>query len=63
MANIEYKTFDSIDLSDSFFDSLREAYYGFNDWYNKKAKEGEKAYVLMRIKICFAFYILRKRHL
>lgn len=50
MANIEYKTFDSIDLSDSFFDSLREAYYGFNDWYNKKAKEGEKAYVLYENK-------------
>lgn len=60
MANIEYKTFDSIDLSDNFFDSLRESYHCFNDWYNKKSKEGEKAYVLYENKNLLCFLYLKE---
>lgn len=35
----------TIDTSDSFFDSLREDYYGFDMWINEKKKMHKKAYV------------------
>ncbi len=45
-ALVDYKTlavkkeyFGNIDVEDSFFDSFREDYLGFNDWFNKKAEE------------------------
>ena len=34
----------NIDLEQRFFDSLRSAYYGFDDWYNRKALDNESAY-------------------
>ena len=43
MANIQFKLFSEINLWDSFFDTLREDYQGFDEWYNKKALQGEKA--------------------
>jgi hypothetical protein len=43
--HIAYQNFSSIDVNDDFFDSLRKAYYGFNDWFQTKANEGKKAYV------------------
>ncbi len=52
--NIEYKMlavtlseFGDIDLSSSFFDTLREDYEGvrFDEWFKKKARNKEKAYV------------------
>ena len=46
LANIELKYFSDINLEDHFFDSLREDYKGFDNWYNKKELQGEKAYVL-----------------
>ena len=45
MANlIEYKKFSSINIDDPFFDSLKEDYLGFEDWFKRKADE--YAYVL-----------------
>lgn len=35
--------FAAIDLSDTFFDSLRASYVGFDDWFRKKAMAGEQA--------------------
>ncbi|MCI5916835.1 MAG: N-acetyltransferase [Bacteroidales bacterium] len=35
--------FANIDLSDSFFDTLRASYVGFDDWFRKKAATGEHA--------------------
>lgn len=52
--NIEYKMlavtlseFGDIDLSSSFFDTLREDYEGnrFDEWFKKKARNREKAYI------------------
>ena len=52
--NIEYKMlavklseFGNVDLSSSFFDTLREDYEGivFDDWFKKKARNKEKAYI------------------
>lgn len=57
MANIQFKLFSEINLWDSFFDTLREDYQGFDEWYNKKALQGEKAYVLYEQGrlICFLY--------
>lgn len=58
MANIEYKHFKDINLQDSFFDSLREDYQGFDSWYSKKASNGERAYVLYENEnlLCFLHF-------
>ena len=37
--NIIHKTFKEIDLQDSFFQSLREDYAGFDDWFRKKRNQ------------------------
>lgn len=37
--------FEDISLSDSFFDSLKQDYPEFPEWYAKKAKEGAKAFI------------------
>ena len=39
-----FKYLTEIDLNDPFFDSLRKDYIGFDDWFQKKAKENKKAY-------------------
>lgn len=45
MGKLLYKGFGDINLSDPFFDSLREDYPGFDTWFNKKAHQQEMAYV------------------
>lgn len=40
-----FKPFSEIDLSDSFFDSLRTSYPEFDQWFRKKATAGDSAYV------------------
>jgi hypothetical protein len=32
-------------LADRFFDSLREGYSGFDDWFSRKARDGKRAWV------------------
>lgn len=41
---IRLKKFSQVDLTDTFFDSLRESYTGFDKWFRRKADE--KAYVV-----------------
>lgn len=36
MNNINYKKFSEINLNDSFFDSLRQDYDGFDEWFKRK---------------------------
>lgn len=57
MANIRYKFFSEIDVKDSFFDSLKQDYQGFDNWYNKKVSQGEKAYILYEKDnlVCFLY--------
>lgn len=43
--DLEIKRFEEIDLADEFFDSLKESYPEFCQWFAKKAKAGETAYV------------------
>ncbi|MBE6323708.1 MAG: N-acetyltransferase [Bacteroidales bacterium] len=45
MDNLVLKLFSEIDLSDQFFNSLRDNYEGFDEWFQKKASSGEKALV------------------
>lgn len=37
--NITHKTFAEIDLQDSFFQSLREDYQGFDEWFGRKSNQ------------------------
>ena len=48
--DLSYSTFAEINLSDKFFDSLREDYKGFNKWFETKATAGENAYLLRDAK-------------
>ena len=43
--DLQLKLFKEINLSDPFFDSLKAAYPEFSVWYNRKAAQGEHAYV------------------
>ena len=42
---MEIRKFSSINLENSFFDSLKEDYPGFNDWFARKSVQGEEAFV------------------
>lgn len=43
---IERKKISEINLQDKFFDSLRNDYPSFDEWFSKKAMKGENAFVL-----------------
>lgn len=45
---IQEVPFSKIDLNDSFFDSLRSDYDGFDNWFKKKSNFGAQAYVLYK---------------
>lgn len=42
---MQYKDLKEIDYNDEFFDSLREDYHNFNEWFKTKQNEDRKAYV------------------
>ncbi|SRR5690606_18870527 len=43
---MKLKKFSEININDPFFDTLKEDYRGFVNWFNKKSEKGEEAYVL-----------------
>lgn len=43
---IEPKKFGEININDSFFDSLKEDYLDFEDWFERKKANNEEAFVL-----------------
>ena len=43
---IKKKRLKEINLNDTFFDTLKTDYSGFENWYLKKANNEEEAYVL-----------------
>ena len=45
--NIIKKSLSNIDVSDIFFDSIRNDYPNFNEWFLRKKKENYYAYVAM----------------
>ena len=40
-----YSYFREIDINDRFFDSLKRDYLEFEDWFNKKSRNNEKAFI------------------
>lgn len=56
---IEYIDFNDIDSSIPFFDSLKEDYPDFIDWFSKKQKNHDKAYVYRNDKGIAAFLYLK----
>ncbi len=42
---LDYKYLKDLDINDSFFDSLKNDYYVYTEWFLKKQKENVKAYV------------------
>jgi predicted nucleic acid-binding protein len=47
--NLQNLSLHKLNLKDNFFDSLKEDYDGFNDWFNSSAAEGRKAWINMDI--------------
>ena len=45
MEDLVVKRFSDLDLSEPFFDSLKQDYPDFTEWFNKKALSGEEATV------------------
>lgn len=48
------------EIDDIFFDSLRESYQGFNDWFNKCAKENRRCYLLRVDNVISAILIFHR---
>lgn len=44
-AFIKYEYLYNIELEDDFFDSLKNDYKGFENWYKDKSREGKMAYI------------------
>ena len=55
MNNIIHKTFAEIDLQDPFFQSLRNDYPGFDDWF--RGKSSQDAFVQYENNKIIGFYI------
>lgn len=45
--DLEIKKFSTINIEDTFFDSLKNSYPEFSTWFGKKSEQGETAYVFM----------------
>ena len=64
---IDYKTlsvkkeyFGNIDLTDTFFDTFRKNYKGFDEWFNRKSDE--PAYVCRTARETLAFLYVKKEN-
>ena len=55
----EYLYFNDVDLNDSFFDSLKDDYDEFSNWFCKKIEDEEKAFVLKDDSGIAAFLYLK----
>ncbi len=59
MSYIEQKLFSEINIDDSFFNSLKEDYKEFSNWYMKKSDDKAKAFVLYENNRLLAFLYLK----
>lgn len=57
---LKWFRFDEIDLYDSFFDSLKNDYSEFSEWFSRKAKAGAEALVGMDANGITAFLYLKQ---
>lgn len=58
----EWKKFSEIDVLDSFFDSLKSDYSEFNDWFQRKSRDGESALVCYDSLGITAFVYLKREN-
>lgn len=56
---LEKKPFSDIDINDSFFDSLKEDYAGFDQWFQRKSDSGDYAYTVYQGKSVIGFMYLK----
>ncbi|SQH71954.1 hypothetical protein [Helicobacter mustelae] len=61
MANIEYKLFGDINLQDTFFDSLRQDYQGFNVGMRRKPCKVKKPIFCTKKMSWFVFCISKRK--
>lgn len=59
MSNIILQSFSDIDINSSFFNTLKEDYPGFVNWFNKKANDGQQALTLYTENQLDAFLYLK----
>lgn len=57
MSVFDYLSFSDCDIHDPFFDSLKDDYPGFEEWFVKKSKANEHAYVSVENGIHAFLYI------
>ena len=57
---IEFVPFKSLDLADPFFDSLRNSYTQFDDWFQRKARDEEYTYIVASKKGISAMLYLKE---
>ncbi|MBR1904902.1 MAG: hypothetical protein IJ819_00370 [Clostridiales bacterium] len=55
--NLLHLGFREIDLSDHFFDSLKEDYEDFENWYERKHIMKMLMFNMIMIIICMVFFI------
>ena len=55
----KWKKLSALDINDSFFDSLKEDYPEFEEWYNRKANEGKQAFAYIDDNGIGAFVMLK----
>ncbi len=55
----KWKKLSELDINDSFFNSLKEDYPEFEEWYNKKANEGKQAFAYIDDNGIGAFVMLK----
>ena len=58
-SGINYKYLSELDIDDSFFDSLREDYAGFDEWFRYKQLDNAQAYVQERDGRVISFLLLK----
>lgn len=56
----EYLRFSDCNIDDVFFNSLKEDYSEFSDWFAKKSRIGEFAYIYREIDNIRAFCYLKE---
>jgi len=52
---MKYRKISNIDLNDPFFDSLKADYKEFEQWFNKKALQGERALITLEDNLIQGF--------
>ena len=55
----KWKRLSELDINDSFFNSLKEDYPEFEEWYNRKANEGKQAFAYIDDNGIGAFVMLK----